>query len=278
MAPNRWCMSGVCGREHSRFEMVRYDVKARQIFRSFWVLFFGFALFSACGGVPASGTPTPDVTLAPTSTPTSSSSLIPVITFIADPPEIQAGACTIMRWHVENAQKVILGGAEQPFDGTYKDCMCKTQRYTLTIVHLDGKEEKRPVTVNVKGSCVSLETPPATNPPDANPPADTSLPPAPSPAIPADGLTLSCRGSQNLVWVPVTASSGIAEYQVQVQRQSGDGNWHDVPGSVFTGISGKSQTILVECGWYYRWQVRAVAGNGSASEWSGWRQFAVTLE
>jgi hypothetical protein len=96
--------------------------------------------------------------------------------------------------------------------------------------------------------------------------------------VPADGLTLSCRGSQNLVWVPVTAPSGIAQYQVQVQRHSGDGNWQDVPGSAFSGISGKNYTVPVECGWYYRWRVRAVAGNGSTSEWSGWRQFTVTLE
>jgi hypothetical protein len=33
----------------------------------------------------------------------------------------------------------------------------------------------------------------------------------------------------------------------------------------------------VECGWYYRWRVRAVNGAGLAGEWSGWFLFTITL-
>ena len=205
-------------------------------------------------------------TLVPTET------LVPVpgavIQFWADPPEIQAGACTTIKWHVESVSKVVFGGIEQPFDGSYQDCLCADQRYTLTVTHLDNTEEKRTVDIAVAGSCVTLTSPP---------PQDTTPPLAPTLAVPDNGLSLSCRASQNLAWLPVDDPSGIAEYQVQVQRHSGDNNWQDVSGSVFRGISDKQIGINVECGWYYRWRVQAVDGAGNVGPWSGWWQFAITL-
>ena len=95
--------------------------------------------------------------------------------------------------------------------------------------------------------------------------------------MPANGLTLGCQPSQNLAWLPVSDDSGIAEYRVQVQRHGGDNNWQDVPGSVFAGIGGKQTSVEVECGWYYRWRVRAVDGAGNVGSWSGWSEFAITL-
>ena len=205
------------------------------------------------------GPPVPDAT--PTPPPTAA----PVIQFWAEPTEIEAGSCTRIRWHVENVQTVIFGGIEQSFDGSYEDCLCSDQRYTLRIVNLDGSEEERQVSIDVSGACVTPT------------PVDNTPPPVPSPAVPADGLTLTCRASQTLVWLPVEDKSGIAEYRVQVERHSGDNNWMSIPGSTFTGIEGKTIDISVECGWYYRWRVRAVDGKGNAGDWSDWWEFTVTL-
>ena len=188
------------------------------------------------------------------------------IQFWADPETIEAGSCTDIKWHVENVKQVIFGGAEQAFDGTYQDCLCKNQTYTLTIINQDETEEKRKLNITVTGSC---ETP--------EPEQDTSPPPAPVQAVPANGLSLDCKPNQNLVWKPVNDESGISQYQVQAQRHSGDNNWTDIPGSVFNGISGKQQNISVECGWYYRWRVRAVDGKGNVGPWSGWWTFAIAL-
>ena len=186
----------------------------------------------------------------------------------ADPAEIEAGACTTIRWHVENVQRVIFGGVDQPFSGSYQACLCQDERYSLTVIHLDGSEEKQRVDIAVTGACVT-PTPP--------PPLDATPPPAPTPAVPADGLSIACKGSQNLVWLPVDDPSGIAEYRVQVQRHAGDNNWQEVSGSVFEGIHDKQTTVGVECGWYYRWRVRAVDGAGNLGPWSSWWQFAITL-
>ncbi len=205
------------------------------------------------------GPPIADVSPTPPPTP------VPVIEFWAEPAEIQAGACTTIRWHVENVQTVIFGGIEQSLDGSYEDCLCSNQRYTLKVVKLDGTQEERQVDIAVTGVCVTPT------------PVDNTPPPAPSPAVPDNGLTLSCRASQSLVWLPVEDASGIAEYRVQVERHSGDNNWTSVPGSTFTGITDKTINIPVECGWYYRWRVRAVDGKGNVGNWSNWWLFTITL-
>jgi len=219
------------------------------------------------------GRPTPVITFTPVITVTSVLTDTPTsppgatIQFWAEPPEIQAGACTTIRWHAENVQNVVFGGIQQPLDGSYQDCLCSNQRYTLTITHLDGSEEKRTVDINVTGECVTPTSPP---------PQDTTPPPAPSPAVPQNGLTISCKGSQTLTWLPVDDPSGISGYQVEVQRHSGDNNWGAVGGSPFN-VGDKTVDVPVECGWYYRWRVRATDGAGNVGLWSGWSQFTITL-
>lgn len=200
----------------------------------------------------------------------------PVIEFWAEPPEIRAGECTDIRWHAENVEAVVFGGISQPLDGSYDACLCENERYTLRVMLLDGTEEQRTVDVAVSGSC-ETPVPVGTTPPPPAEVGDTTPPPTPEPAVPANGLTLGCRSSQNLAWLPVSDDSGIAEYRVQVQRHGGDNNWQDVPGSVFAGIGGKESSVEVECGWYYRWRVRAVDGAGNVGSWSGWSEFAITL-
>jgi hypothetical protein len=223
------------------------------------------------------GTPTAVVTLTPTPTPTALS-LAPVIQFQAVPPEIQAGACTTLRWHVENVQKIIFGGVEQPFDGSYKDCLCKNERYTLTVNHLDGSQEKRTVDIGVTGVC-ETPTPENNNPPPVEPPlppaTDTTPPPAPNSAVPANGLVLSCRSTQTLAWLPVTDPSGISAYYVKLEMEVKPGQWRSAGG--YGPISGKQVNVNVQCGGIYRWMVRAQDGAGNYSDWSPISTFSVIL-
>jgi Bacterial Ig domain len=187
------------------------------------------------------------------------------VQFWAEPATIDAGACTDIRWHAANVKAVVFGGAGQPLDGSYEACLCNDERYTLTVTHLDGTEERKTVDVAVEGECVTEV------------PADTLPPPVPEPAVPANGLNIACKASQTLAWLPVNDPSKISEYRVQVQRHSGDGNWRAASGSPFTGISGKQMNVSVECGWYYRWRVEAVDGVGNESGFSDWSEFTITL-
>jgi len=200
---------------------------------------------------------TPTLTDTPTPPPEPEAS----IAFWADPETIDAGKCTDIRWQAENVKSLVFGGVEQNMEGTYNTCLCKNETYTLTVTHMDDTVEKLKVNINVVGTC-----------------EDTTPPPAPVLAVPANGLSLSCRSYQDLVWQPVSdAGSGISQYQVKVQRHSGDNNWTNIPGSVFTGIAGKHLNISVECGWYYRWQVRAVDGEGNIGPWSHLWNFVINL-
>lgn len=199
---------------------------------------------------------TPTLTDTPTPPPEPETS----VNFWSDPETIDAGKCTDIHWQAENVKSLVFGGVEQEMEGTYNTCLCKNETYTLTVTHLDDTVEKLKVNINVVGTC-----------------ADTTAPPAPVQAVPANGLSLSCRSYQDLVWQPVNDESGISQYQVKVQRHSGDNNWAGIPGSVFAGIAGKKHNISVECGWYYRWQVLAVDGEGNVGPWSGWWNFVVNL-
>lgn len=218
-------------------------------------------------------------TFVPTSTFTPSPTTPPdaAIQFWADPPQIQAGACTTIRWHVENAARVILGSADQPFDGSYKDCMCQSQHYQLTVVKLDGSQESRTVNIAVNGSCV---TPTMTIPPpdDDNPPqqqTDTTPPPIPTPAVPANGLTLSCRSTQTLAWLPVKDDSGIAGYYVKLELKIKRDQWQPAG---YGPLNGKQVDVSVQCGGIYRWMVRAQDKAGNFSPWSAPSNFSINLE
>ncbi len=222
--------------------------------------------------------PDPEDTLPPAATPpgpvTPPAPTPATIRFWADPPVIKAGDCTTIRWQVENASRVIFGDTDQPFESSYRDCLCANQRYTLRVFNLDGSEERRSLDVTVTGSC---DTPQPPSPPPAEPPPDTTPPPVPTPAAPADGLSIACKAAQSMAWLPVSDPSGISEYQLEVQRQFGDNNWQSAPGGSLTGIQLKEASVPVECGWYYRWRVRAMDGAGNVSPWSGWSHFAMML-
>ncbi len=103
---------------------------------------------------------------------------------------------------------------------------------------------------------------------------DTTPPPAPQPAVPANGASLECRQSQNLVWVPVSDASGIAGYDVELEVLI-QKKWQSA--ARYESIKGKQLTVSVECGSKYRWRVRAQDGAGNYSDWSAWSSFNVQL-
>jgi hypothetical protein len=194
----------------------------------------------------------------PTDTPTPVPG--PVVEFYADPTEVEAGFCADIIWHAEGVDSVVFGGIDQPLDGSYRTCPCVTEYYTLTVNHLDGSQERVQLELPVTGTC-----------------EDTTAPTPPSLQVPQNGLTLSCRSSQTLTWLPVDDDSGIAYYQVEVQTHSGDNNWSPISGSPFT-VTDKTTNVTVDCGWYYRWRVRAVDGADNVGDWSAWSTFTITLE
>jgi len=210
-------------------------------------------------------TPTSVVTVTPVITVTSPPAAS-VIQFYSYPPEIGAGSCATIYWNVENAQRVIFGGTDQPFSGSYETCLCANESYILRVIHLDGTEEQRTVTVNVTGSCDITAPPPA---------ADTQAPPIPAPAVPANGLELSCRSTQTLAWLPVNDPSGISGYYAKLERESSPGQWQSVAG--YGPVSDKQVDVSVDCGIKYRWMVRAQDGAGNLSDWSVPSPFSVTL-
>lgn len=119
-------------------------------------------------------------------------------------------------------------------------------------------------------------TPVPTPTPTATPfPADTTPPPAPTPHVPADELVLSCRSTQNLVWLPVADPSGVV-YYVRLEYQVTATEWEVAGG--YGPLNDKQVTVEVDCGVYYRWAVRAQDGAGNISDWSAWSRFSVALE
>ncbi|MCJ7732918.1 MAG: SH3 domain-containing protein [Anaerolineales bacterium] len=108
------------------------------------------------------------------------------------------------------------------------------------------------------------------------PPQDQDAPPAPQPAVPANGLTLDCRSTQNLVWIPVEDTSGIAGYYVKLEKEISAGNWQVI--NQWGPVSGKQIEVPVECGVPHRWAVRAEDKAGNFSPWSANSKFTVNLD
>lgn len=216
-----------------------------------------------------SPTPTPTVTSTPTPTqvPTEvehgpTETPAPIVNFWADPAEIPAGSCTTFYWETANVSRVEFGGIDQELSGSASDCMCESQTYPLRVTYLDGTQETLRVTVDVTGTCATDTPVPDTIPPDP-----------PILLKPVNGTTLTCTSETILRWEAASDPSGIGEYRVQVERHAGDNNWQAVSGSVFKGINNLEMLLSIECGWAYRWRVRAVDGQGNLGDWSGWFTF-----
>jgi hypothetical protein len=209
---------------------------------------------------PDEHTPTPITDDGPTPIPLTPT---PYINYWADPSEIAAGGCTTIYWDVLNVGSVVFGGHEREFRGSYSDCMCETQTYPLTITYPDGTSEIFYVTINVSGTCAT-----------PTPIPDTTAPAPPVQLKPLNGESFpACYGDTILRWEASSDPSGISQYRVQVERHPGDNNWQAAPGSVFTGITDTNLPLSIECGYTYRWRVRAIDGAGNPSNWSGWFTF-----
>lgn len=101
---------------------------------------------------PPPPTPTlpPRPTLPPPPTP------VAEIQFWADSTLVAAGSCTMLYWHVTNVKAYWVDG--QPGagdDGSRQVCPCQTETHILHVVKADGSEQDFPVTIQVRGSCVT---------------------------------------------------------------------------------------------------------------------------
>jgi hypothetical protein len=222
----------------------------------------------------ATEVPEPTATLPPpTLTPTLPPPTIAaaVIEFWADAEQVNAGSCTILHWRVENVQAVFLDGNGVAGTGSSETCPCQDEVHTLIVTRLDGEQEQRQITVRVTGTCVVPTIKPTVPPPDNTPP------PAPKLVSPEHEQSLACVSKVMLDWDPVSDPSPISEYQIEVQRAPVGVNWKPVDDSPWTGVGATKLQIDVECGWYYRWRVRAVDGVGNVGAYSGWFVFVLPL-
>jgi hypothetical protein len=198
--------------------------------------------------------PTPTYTITPSPSPTTP----PDIRLWADDEIVKAGSCTTVRWHVSEVSAYWVDGTPGAGDdGSYQICPCQDETHTLRAQKRDGGEVNLTVTVRVSGQC-------------------GGPPPVPSPAVPANGLLLTCRSEQELVWVPVSHPISV-EYYVKLEQRVGGGeqktSWQTVRG--WGPVSGKQVTASVTCGTVYRWTVRARDSQGYESDWAPWSEFTV---
>lgn len=221
-----------------------------------------------CSGTITPVTPTFTPTRTPTIPPPAGCSGTPIIaSFSASPTTIQEGQSATLSWGVvTNADAVSIepgiGGVATP--GSRVVVPMQTATYTLTA-RCGAATVTRQVTIVVTHPPTRTFTP-TTKPPD------TQAPPAPQLVSPSGSL--SCRTSVTLDWNPVSDPSGIKTYYVKLERQITPGNWQSAGGWT---TSSTAQSVSVQCGGIYRWQVRAEDGAGNQGPWSGFMNFGINL-
>ena len=82
------------------------------------------------------------------------------INFWADATTIDAGQCTTLRWDVRNVQAVYLNGEGVPGVSQRDACPSRTTTYTLLVTKLDGSQDSRQETVDVRNSALPAVVPP----------------------------------------------------------------------------------------------------------------------
>ncbi len=201
-------------------------------------------------------TPPPDLptaTITPTVTLTQQTPIS--ISFYTDKLSITPGECVQLSWTVQNANEVLLNNAQVTSSGSSQACPTTTTEYNLSANK--GQEyryEQIIITVNA--------------------PSDTTPPPVPQPQVPSNGLHITCKASQTLVWLPVSDPSGISGYDVELLKNV-SGTWQRV--KTWNGVTGKQVEAPVDCGLQYRWAVRAVDNSGNKSAWSNWFTYFIDL-
>ncbi len=195
----------------------------------------------------------PTATLTPTATETPLPPLS--IKFYTDKLSISPGECVQLSWTVEQADEVLLDNARVTSKGVSQACPEATHDYVMTAKRgLETAYEYITITVYA--------------------PVDTTPPPVPQPQVPADGLSIGCKASQTLAWLPVSDPSGIKGYDIKLYKNI-NGSWKSVQN--WNGLTTKQVSANVICGLEYRWSVRAVDNEGNISSWSSWVTFVVEL-
>jgi len=223
--------------------------------------------------VRCDGTATPPPTLTPTRTPTVPPPPVgcvgtpSIASFSASPTAIQQGQSATLSWGaVSNADSVSIepgiGGGATP--GSRVVVPMQTTTYTLTA--------RCGATIVTRQVIIVVTHPPTRTFTPTTKPADTQAPPAPQLVSPSG--TLSCRTSVTLDWNAVSDPSGIKTYYVKLERQITLNNWQSAGGWT---TSSTAQTVSVQCGGIYRWQVRAEDNAGNQGPWSGFMNFAINL-
>jgi len=155
---------------------------------------------------------------------------------------------------VEHATAVFLDGEGVTGHDARQVCPTQSRTYTLHVEAPQGGGDRQ-VAIQVSA------------------PQDNTAPPAPAPAVPANGLSVGCKSTQTLAWQPVEDPSGIAGYFVKLELQIKKGTYQSAGG--WGPISGKQVEAGVQCGAAYRWAVRAQDKAGNYSAWSSWSVFSV---
>ncbi len=113
--------------------------------------------------------------------------------------------------------------------------------------------------------------------------ADTSGPPPPALLAPSMEEQIACEfdaaNPVTLRWDETEDPSGIAGYFVRLEALVYETTPESTPTPFDIGpLGGTSAEVSLDCGWYYRWRVRAVDGAGNLGGWSEWSAFFLFVE
>ena len=72
-----------------------------------------------------------------------------MIEFYADQTLLPSGGCTVLHWNVEDVSELHIDSDETIGHKDQEVCPTDTQTFTLTILHRDGHEEKRTITIEM---------------------------------------------------------------------------------------------------------------------------------
>jgi hypothetical protein len=72
------------------------------------------------------------------------------INYWVEDEKIAQGDCTRLHWDVQKVREIYLNGVGVVGQGNRRVCPTTTTTYRLKVIHLDGREEVFPVTVEVQ--------------------------------------------------------------------------------------------------------------------------------
>jgi hypothetical protein len=102
-------------------------------------------------------------------------------------------------------------------------------------------------------------------------PRDKQAPRPPTQIAPVDGVSVDCV-QVNLTWSPASDTSGIRDYDVELQKlvdrtYAAEKTWNNV--------RGETASIVPSCDTHYRWRIRATDNAGNQGTWSDYQDFQV---